>query len=43
MPAALFMRRAAEKGATILPVDSEHNALFQAMAAGGDRMSVGLS
>jgi 1-deoxy-D-xylulose-5-phosphate reductoisomerase len=31
---ALFMRRAAEKGATILPVDSEHNALFQAMAAG---------
>jgi 1-deoxy-D-xylulose-5-phosphate reductoisomerase len=31
---ALFMRRAAERGATILPVDSEHNALFQAMAAG---------
>ncbi len=30
----LFMRRAAEKGASILPVDSEHNALFQAMAAG---------
>ena len=30
----LFMRRAAAKGATILPVDSEHNALFQAMAAG---------
>jgi 1-deoxy-D-xylulose-5-phosphate reductoisomerase len=30
----LFMRRAAEKGATILPVDSEHNALFQAMSAG---------
>jgi len=30
----LFMRRAAEKGVTILPVDSEHNALFQAMAAG---------
>jgi len=31
----LFMRRAAAKGATVLPVDSEHNALFQAMSAGG--------
>lgn len=30
----LFMRRAAARSATILPVDSEHNALFQAMAAG---------
>jgi 1-deoxy-D-xylulose-5-phosphate reductoisomerase len=30
----LFMRRAAEAGATVLPVDSEHNALFQAMTAG---------
>jgi 1-deoxy-D-xylulose-5-phosphate reductoisomerase len=28
----LFMRRAAACGATVLPVDSEHNALFQAMA-----------
>ncbi|MCC6777045.1 MAG: 1-deoxy-D-xylulose-5-phosphate reductoisomerase [Hyphomicrobiales bacterium] len=28
----LFMRRAAAAGATVLPVDSEHNALFQAMA-----------
>src|SRR5436190_21516343 len=27
----LFMRRAAAAGAIILPVDSEHNALFQAM------------
>jgi 1-deoxy-D-xylulose-5-phosphate reductoisomerase len=27
----LFMRRASASGATILPVDSEHNALFQAM------------
>src|SRR4029077_17272886 len=26
----LFMRRAAAAGATVLPVDSEHNALFQA-------------
>jgi 1-deoxy-D-xylulose-5-phosphate reductoisomerase len=31
---ALFMRRAAECGTTVLPVDSEHNALFQAMASG---------
>jgi 1-deoxy-D-xylulose-5-phosphate reductoisomerase len=27
----LFMRRAAASGATVLPVDSEHNALFQSM------------
>jgi len=31
---ALFMRRAAAAGATILPVDSEHNAIFQALGAG---------
>jgi len=31
---SLFMRRARETGATVLPVDSEHNALFQAMTAG---------
>jgi 1-deoxy-D-xylulose-5-phosphate reductoisomerase len=31
---ALFMRRAASAGATILPVDSEHNAVFQALSAG---------
>ena len=30
----LFMRRAAAAGATVLPVDSEHNALFQAMQSG---------
>ncbi len=30
----LFMRRAATAGATVLPVDSEHNAVFQALAAG---------
>jgi 1-deoxy-D-xylulose-5-phosphate reductoisomerase len=29
-----FMREAAASGATVLPVDSEHNALFQAMGAG---------
>jgi 1-deoxy-D-xylulose-5-phosphate reductoisomerase len=31
---ALFMAAAAQSGATVLPVDSEHNALFQAMGAG---------
>ena len=30
----LFMRKAAAAGASVLPVDSEHNALFQAMGAG---------
>ncbi len=31
---ALFMRRAAAAKATVLPVDSEHNAIFQALSAG---------
>ncbi|KQZ02476.1 1-deoxy-D-xylulose 5-phosphate reductoisomerase [Pseudolabrys sp. Root1462] len=31
---ALFMRRAKASGATVLPVDSEHNAVFQALGAG---------
>jgi 1-deoxy-D-xylulose-5-phosphate reductoisomerase len=31
---AFFMRRAKAAGAEILPVDSEHNALFQALGAG---------
>jgi 1-deoxy-D-xylulose-5-phosphate reductoisomerase len=31
---ALFMRRAAATGATVLPADSEHNAIFQALSAG---------
>src|SRR5262245_2770774 len=31
---SLFMRRAKQTGATVLPVDSEHNALFQALTAG---------
>jgi 1-deoxy-D-xylulose-5-phosphate reductoisomerase len=30
----LFMRTATRTGATVLPVDSEHNAIFQALAAG---------
>jgi 1-deoxy-D-xylulose-5-phosphate reductoisomerase len=32
---ALFMRRVVASGATLLPVDSEHNAIFQALQAGG--------
>jgi 1-deoxy-D-xylulose-5-phosphate reductoisomerase len=31
---SLFMRKAASTGATVLPVDSEHNAVFQALGAG---------
>ncbi len=31
---ALFMRVAGAAGATVLPVDSEHNAIFQALSAG---------
>lgn len=31
---ALFMRSAATAGAMVLPVDSEHNAIFQALSAG---------
>jgi 1-deoxy-D-xylulose-5-phosphate reductoisomerase len=31
---AMFMRTAAMSGATVLPVDSEHNAIFQALTAG---------
>jgi 1-deoxy-D-xylulose-5-phosphate reductoisomerase len=31
---AMFMRTAATAGASVLPVDSEHNAIFQALSAG---------
>jgi 1-deoxy-D-xylulose-5-phosphate reductoisomerase len=34
MAGALVMRLAAEKSATILPVDSEHSAIFQALRSG---------
>ncbi len=34
MAGSLVMRRAAETGAYILPVDSEHSAIFQALQAG---------
>jgi 1-deoxy-D-xylulose-5-phosphate reductoisomerase len=33
MAGALFMRTIQESGATLLPVDSEHNAIFQALPA----------
>jgi 1-deoxy-D-xylulose-5-phosphate reductoisomerase len=34
----LFMAKAAAQGAIVLPVDSEHNAVFQALAAGPREM-----
>ena len=34
MSGALFMREVAASGATLLPIDSEHNAIFQALPAG---------
>ncbi|QID18027.1 1-deoxy-D-xylulose-5-phosphate reductoisomerase [Nitrogeniibacter mangrovi] len=37
MSGALFMTAVAEGGATLLPIDSEHNAVFQALPAGYDR------
>ena len=37
MAGELFMRAVREHGATLLPVDSEHNAIFQALPADFDR------
>lgn len=34
MSGALFMRAVAEHGATLLPLDSEHNAIFQCLGTG---------
>ena len=34
MSGALFMREVAANGATLLPIDSEHNAIFQALPPG---------
>lgn len=34
MSGAIFMRTVAESGAQLLPIDSEHNAIFQCMPAG---------
>ena len=36
----LLMRAAHDGGATIVPIDSEHNALFQCMAAGDEQAAV---
>jgi 1-deoxy-D-xylulose-5-phosphate reductoisomerase len=37
MAGALFMSAVRESGALLLPVDSEHNAVFQCMASAGTR------
>ncbi|AIF48044.1 1-deoxy-D-xylulose-5-phosphate reductoisomerase [Dyella japonica] len=37
MSGALFMRTVAEHGATLLPLDSEHNAIFQCLGTGACR------
>lgn len=36
MAGPVFMAAVREGGATLLPIDSEHNAVFQCLAAGGD-------
>jgi len=36
MSSAIFMRAVHCNGATLLPIDSEHNAIFQAMPSGGN-------
>ena len=46
MSGDLFMQTVHQNGATLLPVDSEHNAIFQCMPNGyipGDRMPQGVS
>lgn len=40
MSGPLFMQAVAEGGATLLPVDSEHNAVFQCMSGQGARAGV---
>jgi 1-deoxy-D-xylulose-5-phosphate reductoisomerase len=37
MSGALFMRTVAQHGATLLPLDSEHNAIFQCLSTGSCR------
>ena len=37
MAGHLFMSAVTENGATLLPIDSEHNAIFQCLPAGSDR------
>jgi 1-deoxy-D-xylulose-5-phosphate reductoisomerase len=45
MAGALFMAEVKSHGATLLPIDSEHNAVFQSLPAGyaGDPAAVGVS
>ena len=42
---ALFIREVKQSGATLLPIDSEHNAIFQALPAGysGDPAAAGIA
>ncbi|MCO8309061.1 hypothetical protein [Pseudomonas mandelii] len=40
MSGALIMRTASQSGAVILPMGSEHNAIFQCLQSGNDRTSV---
>ncbi|MFT5208780.1 MAG: 1-deoxy-D-xylulose-5-phosphate reductoisomerase [Flavobacterium sp.] len=43
MAGALFMRAVKENGATLLPIDSEHNAIFQCLANGAEDFADGVS
>ena len=42
MSGALFMRAVRENGATLLPIDSEHNAIFQSLANGSAEHATGI-
>jgi 1-deoxy-D-xylulose-5-phosphate reductoisomerase len=41
MAGPIFMRAVRESGATLLPIDSEHNAIFQCLPQDGGRASAG--
>ncbi|MFT7687963.1 MAG: 1-deoxy-D-xylulose-5-phosphate reductoisomerase [Candidatus Azotimanducaceae bacterium] len=43
MAGALFMQAVKENGATLLPIDSEHNAIFQCLANGAENFAGGVS
>ena len=43
MSGRLFMDAVREHGATLLPIDSEHNAIFQCLPADDPRLSAGVS
>jgi len=42
MAGALFMKTAIDNGATLLPIDSEHNAIFQCLANGAEGHAKGI-